>query len=64
MKNGLKPNDGPLHLDHNDKHFLSGIKKRLQAAHIIALCASEIMERRELQRKSMEEAEKFKFKSN
>jgi len=40
MKNGLKPNDGSLHLDHNYKHFLSGIKERLQAAQIRAALAA------------------------
>ena len=40
MKNGLKPNDGSLHLDHNYKHFLSGIKVRLQAAQIRAALAA------------------------
>ena len=31
MKNELKPADGSLHLDKNYKHFLSGIKERLQS---------------------------------
>lgn len=40
MKNELKPADGSLHLDQNYKHFLSGIKERLQTAQIRAALAA------------------------
>lgn len=36
MKNGLKPNDGSLHLDQDYKHFLTNIKGRLKNAQIRA----------------------------
>ena len=40
MKNGLKPNDGSLHLDQNYKHFLTNIKGRLKTAQIRAALAA------------------------
>lgn len=46
MKKGLKTTNESLHLDQNYKHFLSGIKERLQTAQIRAAMAakSELIE--------------------
>lgn len=40
MKNELKTTNESLQLDHNYKHFLSGIKERLQTAQIRAALAA------------------------